>query len=615
MKFDPSLKKSILAIALVGALYHGRLHASGSFAPPRWLEEGGIASERSPEFYWKEEVTRIAQDFHPPEKRSTLSLEEADQADFNEALQSGAIQPDNKEKALSQHRTARLALLSPVAESLPEEFNSEFALYHKGAHAFQKGSEHYEAARTAWETLLNLPVQERHYRSVWASYMLGKLALKTNSEEAAQWFQKTRSLAAQGFVDSLGLAADSYGWEGRAELDLKHYEKAAELYLNQLALGDLTAIDSLKLVVPNLPDDASTLDEASKKELQSPLLLQLATLQILSQTSGWYSSDLAACNRILNCLKTLESLNLAAVKDAEYIGWIAYNAGKFEESARWLKLANPDSPVSLWLKAKLARRAGNTAEAARLLSNVFDTMRTAGMTDRRYDLARDESSYAMAQYAAGDLAGIRLERAEFVSAMDVFLRGNLWRDAAFLADWVLTVDELKTYVDKNGFVPVPPAPDNEQQNSLPWLLARRLVRENRYQEAREYFSEKEKAMLDRYVETLKNAADSKKPKLDRARHYFTAAWIVRYFGMELMGTEMEPDGFYSGGDFDPGTLGIERQGKPVLTRRWDQANVVEEFKPQKLYIRATPEEKRRLAKHQPEPNKRFHYRYVATGLA
>ena len=51
------------------------------------------------------------------------------------------------------------------------------------------------------------------------------------------------------------------------------------------------------------------------------------------------------------------------------------------------------------------------------------------------------------QSAAGDLAALHLTRGEFVNALEVFLQGKLWEDAAFVGDRVLTVDELKKYVD------------------------------------------------------------------------------------------------------------------------------------------------------------------------
>jgi hypothetical protein len=99
--------------------------------------------------------------------------------------------------------------------------------------------------------LLNRPPEERHYRTVWAAFMLGKLALKTGAPEAQKWFQQTRELARQGFADSLGLAADSYGWEGRAEWKQDHPAEAAKLFLTQLSLGDESAVVSLKALIPD----------------------------------------------------------------------------------------------------------------------------------------------------------------------------------------------------------------------------------------------------------------------------------------------------------------------------------------------------------------------------
>ena len=61
--------------------------------------------------------------------------------------------------------------------------------------------------------------------------MLGKVGLKTNDyQSATQWFQRTREFAAAGFADSLGLAAESYGWEGRAEWKQKHPEKGQRCF-------------------------------------------------------------------------------------------------------------------------------------------------------------------------------------------------------------------------------------------------------------------------------------------------------------------------------------------------------------------------------------------------
>ena len=241
--------KLLLAVVATLCLL-GRLHATGYYGPDFYLDAGGKNVDGSPEFYWGLEVRRLAKEFHPTEKRVvsekaeqksdketsdnsnvTQATEDADIKDFDAALKEGRIKPPDPTKAKEQHKLARetITSTSPTAE-----FDSEFADYHRGAGAFL--NKDWEEARKAWEDLLKRPEQDRHYRTVWAAFMLGKLGLKTNDyQSASQWFERTREFAKAGFADSLGLAAESYGWEGRAEWKQEHPERAAPLFLTQLA--------------------------------------------------------------------------------------------------------------------------------------------------------------------------------------------------------------------------------------------------------------------------------------------------------------------------------------------------------------------------------------------
>ena len=57
-------------------------------------------------------------------------------------------------------------------------------------------------------------------------------------------------------------------------------------------------------------------------------------------------------------------------------------------------------------------------------------------------------------------------------------------------------------------------------------------------------------VLEKYVKALKDGANEKLSKTERAHAWFTAAWLARYDGMELMGTEGAPDAFAEGGSFE-----------------------------------------------------------------
>lgn len=699
------LVELVFAFAAVVAPH---VYATGFYGPFVYLKNGGTEIFGTPEFYWELEVKRLAGQFHPTEKfvglppgnldaaynepnvsegdtekpwmkvRKALTAS-ADLADFSNALKDGRIKPLNPAKATRQHGDFRSFLLS-VREGtegpLPEEFDSEFADYHKGAVAYLRGKEHWDEARAAWEGLLKRPETERHYRSVWAAFMLGKIALKSGSPDAPKWFQLTRRLAKDGFSDSLGMAADSYGWEGRSEYKQGHPEKAAPLFLTQLAAGDESAIVSLKALIPdrlsvmsmvNYGPEDEELQKMTKQEKQAmetktmaaleqaaadPLLRRLVTAHILSTaTADDYYCGLGAESRERRrergrrWVKVVKEAGPGKVEDAEYLGWVAYDNGAYKDAARWLEMADRQAPASCWLRAKLQLREGRNSDAAKSLSQALEAVRDtrhytgwkseSAEEDRGTYAMASESGWSLSERASGDLAQIRLSLNDFIQALDTFMNAKLWEDAAYVAERVLTCDELAAYVDKL------PAPSDEEIDPQGWndadrraldqsndteanrkgyqigrlrhLLGRKLVRENRMEEAKKYLPSPYPQLLDRYVTARSQAADEKLAKCDQARSLFFAAWIMRYDGMELMGTEVAPDGFVTDGSFPS-----EEMAKPRLTGEYRTSDVWAD--PPKsivgdLPLKATSEEKKRIQANGIVPDERFHYRYLAAEMA
>ena len=650
------MRKFFLKITTAAAVLSAApaLLGSGFFAQKRWLENGGKASEMSPEFYWAEQLQRMAVPFKPLERRVKIprdplsyidqfgveeGLRERDQAlrnlttqtdirEFERAIATGRIVTQDSKRAKSLHFEARAFINNATPEDLeivpPDEVDSEFADYHRGALFFAQ--QRFMDARSAWEELLKRPAKDRYYRSVWAAFMLGKTALKLDEyAKAALFFQETRKLAHQNqFADALGLAAESYGWEARAEWKGGNTERAAELYLTQLALGDESAMVSLKALIPARTSEVESSESegnAAEKKRQlaelafaakSPLLRKLVTAHVLATETRFeiwtYDSGSEPTDgqetsaRSLRWLALVEKEASAPLDDAEHLGWVAYTAGRFQEAERWLKLADMKSPTSLWLQAKLLRREGKIKEAAKIMAVVFKAVMREKVVTRYVEdtaPADDEYAYTTRQSAAGDLAGLHLARSEFSTALDVFLKGDLWGDAAYVADRVLSVEELQKYVDAQPSKP----------EKLRWLLGRRLVREGKIREATPYFPPKHLATLQNYGRFIATAEDAKNPASVRADAYFQAAWIARYSGMELMGAEFEPDGFTSRGVYAPGEIDLQR------SKEVESGLEEGEFKQIRLFIPATEEEKVRLQKSAPTPNKRFHYRYVAGELA
>jgi hypothetical protein len=215
----------------------------------------------------------------------------------------------------------------------------------------------------------------------------------------------------------------------------------------------------------------------------------------------------------------------------------------------------------------------------------------------------------------GELGVLRLARREYTEALDALLRSGYWTDAAYVAERVLTANELKAYVERDW--PTVPSDDREAtaatEHNEPWddkspprrvgeevryLLARRLVRLNRCHEAREYFPGQWQGKFDALVKALSIGENESLSAEERAAGFFAAAKIARHNGMELMGTEVEPDWHIYGGDFDLGSIGAQRATDKTAR-----------------VLVASGGELRRIGQHRADPEARFHYRYQAAFLA
>jgi hypothetical protein len=642
--------------------------ATGFFGPVQYLDSGGRNVDLSPEFYWELEVKRLSARFHPPERLALVKIEEnngepaanpklaataeADAKDFEQAIPEGRIKPPDPDKARRDHQAARELISktdNKTTDTLPEEFDSEFADYDRGAFAYRRGKEHWDEAGKAWLQLLQRPEAERHYRTVWALFMLGKIAVKSGDPEAVTWFQKTREMAKSGFSDSLGMAADSYGWEGRSEWKQNHPERAAALFLTQLALGDTSAIVSLKALIPDrspvegmlnygmeaddfnklTPEQKSEEDQKTQLALRSaardPLLRLLVTEHILANESTAQNptevesvQQTGPQTRCGRWLQAINEANLAQVEDTEYLGWVAYNNGNYSEAERWLQLVKNESPAAAWLRAKLQRRKGQITEAARSMESAWQSIHDlsrytgwSGTTEDRYLTGRDSPFWSFNESASGDLAGLRLERTDFVQALETFWRGGLWDDAAYVAENVLSAAELREFVDQQPDASGSGSP--ESLGNLKYLLGRRLVREDQYKDAARYIKPPYDKVLAKYVQALNDGANEQLSKKDRARAWFTAAWLARYDGMELMGTEASPDGFDSGGAFE--NVDLEKQrtaGFWTLSTFVDGKETVTKFP---LVLKSSQQEVERLRRYRTIPYIRFHYRIIAGALA
>lgn len=498
----------------------------------------------------------------------------------------------------------------------------EFDLYQSGADLYRHGE--IAAACESWRLLLELPPEQRPFRSVWAAYMLGRALEETDVATAVGWYQQVRDLTAGGFRDTIGLALASIGREGRIEFRRANHLRAVQLYCEQFLGGDPSAVMSLRMVMDQMsrpgvikPGDLDAF--ARNHHGRAVLTAYLATCGSGSEFGEIPDDSDSADRKSLDndWLEALARNEVHSVPYADMLAWIAYQDGRYDEAGRWANIAGAASANAQWVRAKLMLREGRVDEAADLMAWVVqrigskDEAWVADTWPWRRDLRID--------IARGQAGAMLVASRRYLEAIDLFLASCHWGDAAHVAERLLTVDELIAFVRSATLNPCETA-DEDPIDGLRHLLARRLARIGRYQEALEYMPEElftddgvlaARAEFARFVSSVARGRDSGVEKPERAAALFAAARIARKHGLELFGTEIGPDVAEYDGNFDDFT---SPYGVLAPLRGTDWNETAGPPDPPELVLAPTEDELERFYGSAPIPNRRFHYRFFAAEL-
>lgn len=556
-----------MSAVLVLALSTLSLLACGGWFPNRLLRGGGYFMLTAPRasFATEIEVMELVRTVHTPvPDTGHHRLQSADAAleDLGRALGQRGDSEQQIEALLERHGTERkkVRLLAQQVEAARENvwprpssaessppvlpgsisvlgaLPGEFADYFRGAIQWHAGNTN--AAQMEWSKLLTRPESERRYRSTWAAFMLGKATWEKSPDQAVRYFQQTRSLATNGFADTLGLAASSLGWEGRVELRRKNYHRAITLYLEQCAGGDSGAYVSLDYAaVLAFRDSVRSLKELA----ENPRTQRVITAWIISEglygIDDYYGDRLAGERPVEKWLEAIEAVKAWDILSAEKFAVAAYQSGRMDIARRWID-RSPKSPSSRWLTAKLLLRDGRIDEAAAILSELtrsFPRVEPDEKSDneRRHfgerlrvpalDYPSDGWPVRFRQQVLGELGALRLARREFTQALDALLRTGYEEDAHYVAGRVLTIEELRTYVDRYWPELGGNAADLRIREGIRELLAHRLVRAEAFDEALAYFSSNHQKNFKDLLEKIREGRNAALPKARRAAALWTAA--------------------------------------------------------------------------------------------
>ncbi len=597
------------AVAVLAAAGPAAL-ACGPFFPNRVIANGDDGVLRLPAGDFASEVAGLRpppEGFRAEPSDSSDAAREhsaaVDVADLDAALAGDAGRP----ATVAAYGRFRTAVVAHAPAAVPPGLPAEFDRYAQGLAALVRGD--LPTARAAWAAVLALPADQRRRRSTWAAYMTARSFLTADPARAAVAFAGVRDLAAAGFADTLGLAAASLGWEAHADLSAHRYPAAIALYLRQAAAGDGTATLSLRAAAAAVLGDpradlaAVAADATARRVVTAYLLADGGPFNRLSPGDPQGPRWLAA----------VRAADVTDVAGADRLAWAAYRVGDYAAAADWVARAPAGSAVGGWVRSKLLLRAGRIDEAAAVLGRVVHAFPATGPAAepvlRGGDGAPADEEVDEARQAPdpldGDLGVLQLARGQYADALDLLVRSGSWVDAAYVAERVLTPDELRAYVDRHcPAVPAAAAPGGTGwqfrspagPTALRCLLARRLTRLGRWRDARPFFTADLQGPLDQYVDGIRGGHDAARPAADRAASLLAAARLARSRGIDLLATELDPDFHAFDGQFEYGEDDRAAHAHDRLTR-------------------PTPDELARLKASAPVEDRRWSYRYTAAAHA
>jgi hypothetical protein len=599
--FTRNWPRHMLCLSL--SLPLGSALACGPDFPMRLLDNRGQSLAELPEGNFNFEISRLG--------HAIAGLKNVTAATHNPDDGYGDA-PDYSD----QRNTAEQAGLTPEQQALVQQLRSltdahqveaqgaslpaEHSLYLAGAVAFNAGD--HGLAAEYFQKVLALPADQRALRSTWAAYSLGRALFAMSSEadtgpdllaQSRKAFEKTRQLSIDGFSDPLELGVASLGEEARVARTAGDWDNAIELYATQNLHGSAVGYSSLKWLMTDL---AAMPDDQLARLLKGKRVQQLVTASLISR-QGWSFGDQPPSEQKL--IKLLQTSTRGSLDNADRLAAVNYQQGDYASAKAFLEQAG-DGGLAWWLRAKLALRDGDKNAAAAAYAKAAQAFpQNESWGDRR----TPDWDYETLQPKCrvdGESAILALQRGDYLQAFDQLYRSQsiYWYDAATVAERVLTLDELKQYVDTQVPAP-PPLSQQDRDNYVPLsvaanlrnLLGRRLLREGRYDEAPAYFDNVDLQNKAKAYGQLRQEADAAWWPTKRAAALFNAASTARYWGMELLGYEMAPDYATFGGNYS------------LESRELKVGPLVAE------------DEVLRQQASAAQPDERYHYRYVATALA
>lgn len=463
-----------------------------------------------------------------------------------------------------------------------------------------------------FEKVLALPESERRSRAVWAAYGLGDIYLRfdlpNRQKMADAYYRQVEKLVGSGYPDPLDLASASLGQRAQIKLETNAVGAAVALYVKQ---GDMNSLTFLARQVLNNPSSL-------KAQIRDPNVRRLVLAYVFS-----HSRINVGKGKWPEWMETLVGLAIKAetpLEDTDRLAVISYQAGRYDLAEKLAERV--ESPLSYWVRARMARRSGDSERAA-----TFHARSLEASSSRGGSIPRQVAGRLAIEKASSDL-----DHGRFSDALSILYRSGPehWLDTAYVAERVVTIAELQRFVasiptaqkptkktatnvslgnsarssgsDPNDVEPL------DQEAQIRALLARRLMRAGYFTKAELHFEQANKGKLvplaREYAKESHIIRTSSDPFV-RAAAEFRLGILERKHGMDLLGYELAPDYYYVGGNY----------GAMIFLDTWDGRD--DWVSSSLVYGKKgmSEQEAKRFADTQPRIDRRYHYRYRAMNNA
>lgn len=499
-------------------------------------------------------------------------------------------------------RRVTFAELPGNPDNLP---NRAYAYYFKSLVADR------ELAIKHMDDLLALPAEERLALNAIAKYRRARLKMSLedwNRLDDAAAKERLKSIredlgsvalhAREGSLDPAKISENALYWiaysrsmilptERLVRLGESDFGGALRAYLRMPRRGQANAVNSCLWMASKLSAEGYFEGVVADPDLRLLMTLFL-TAGGGNDTENMIASDILNDRRVA----WLDALAKAKVDPSfapAHVAMLQYAVGRWQDCRRTAESLGPDEPLrKLLLSRCQLRLEGDLAASRRLLApdlaapapTVADGKHGPVTGDFDYPtiISLQEKPELVARIE-GELGMIALANGNFADALTRFENGAYGVEALYVAECLLTIDELKAHVDRRRAEQKPlitlDGRWNEPLINLEQELGSRLMRAGRLEEALDYVDPAIRGRATHYVLLRRGAERTDLGNRSRADSYWRCALAIREIGEQVLHA---PYGlsWASGGSWYVGYSAVPRtrQGRPLDDRPLPSMNLV-----------------------------------------